>query len=230
MKPVIILTLLALLTLPLIADAPKGTVPRSAADRYAAHAEADGAALGASLLSAKEVHKVFTTDLNRCCRVVEVALYPANGKSVDVSPDNFVLRLAGTDTAAKPSSAVVLAAQLQDKNRNEIADTGVTTVGEVHGGYESGTDPITGQRVHGVEAGGGVGVGVGNTQPAPRPGSTDRDRYAMEMELNEKALPDDTVSAPVAGYLYFSFSKDNKKASHQLEYILNGRKISLKLE
>ena len=97
-------------------------------------------------------------------------------------------------------------------------------------GYESGTDPITGQRVHGVETGGGVGVGIGNAQPAPRPGSTDRDRYVMEMELNEKALPDDTVSAPIAGYLYFSLSKDNKKASHQLEYILNGQKVSLKLD
>jgi len=230
MKPVIILTLLAMLALPLIADAPKGTVPRSAADKYATHAEADGAALGATLLTSKEVHKAFTTDLNRCCRVVEVALYPAKGKSVDVSPGEFVLRLAGTDTAVKASTAVVLAAQLQEKNRNDTANTGVTTVGEVHVGYESGIDPITGQRVHGVETGGGVGVGVGNSQPGQRPASTDRDRYVMEIELNEKALPDDTVSAPVAGYLYFSLSKENRKASYQLEYILNGQKISLKLD
>ena len=137
---------------------------------------------------------------------------------------------AGTDTAVKASTAVVVAAQLQDKNKDDTAKTGISTVGEVHVGYESGTDPITGQRVHGVETGGGVGVGVGNSQPAPRPGSTDRDRYVMEMELNEKALPDDTVSTPVAGYLYFSLSKDNKKAGHQLEYILNGQKVSLKLD
>jgi hypothetical protein len=230
MKPVIILTLLAIFTLPLVAEAPRGTVPRSAADKYAAHTEAGGASVGATLLTSKDVHKVFTTDLTRCCRVVEVALYPAKDKAVDVSPGNFVLRLAGTDTAVKASSAVVVAAQLQQLHRNETASSGVTTAVEVHVGYESGIDPITGQRVHGIETGGGVGVGVGNAQPEPRANSTDRDRYVMEMELNEKALPDDTVTAPVAGYLYFSLAKDDKKASHQLEYILNGQKVSLNLD
>jgi hypothetical protein len=228
MKPVIILTLLAIFTLPLVAEAPKGTVPRASAAKYASHAEAGGASMGAVLLTSKDIHKAFTTDLARCCRVVEVALYPAKGKAVDVSPDDFVLRLAGTDTAVKASSAVVVAAQLQQANRNETAGNGVNMVVGGHVGYESGIDPITGQRVHGIETGGGVGVS--NAQPEPRPAITDRDRYVMELELNEKALPDDTVTAPVAGYLYFSLAKDNKKASHELEYILNGQKVTLKLD
>jgi len=38
------------------------------------------------------------------------------------------------------------------------------------------------------------------------------------------------VLAPVAGYLYFSLSKENKKALHELEYTLNGQKVSLKLD
>jgi hypothetical protein len=219
-----------MLTVPLTADAPKGTVPRSAADKYAAHAQAGGAALGASLLTAKDVHKAFTTNLTRCCRVVEVALYPGKDKAIDVSPGDFVLRLAGTDTAIKASSAVVVAAQLQELHRNETAGRDVTTFGEAHVGYESGIDPITGQRVHGVDTGGGVGVAVDNSPSGPRPASTDRNRYVMETELNEKALPDDKVSAPVAGYLYFALAKDNKKARHELEYILNGQKVSLKLD
>jgi hypothetical protein len=225
MKAVTILTLLAILTLPLIADAPKGTVPRSAAEKYAAHAEADGAAIGATLLKSKDVHKGFSTDLTSCCLVVEVALYPAKDKAINISSDEFVLRLAGTETAIKTSSARLLAAQLQKKNSGAV---GVTPVGEVHVGYESGVDPLTGQRVHGVDTGVGVGVGVGG--PGPGPASTDRDRDVMELELTEKALPENTVSAPVAGYLYFSLPKDNKKATHQLEYTLNGHKVSLKLD
>ena len=225
MKCLMMVPLFALLAFPLVADTPKGTVPRSAADKYAAHAEASGAALGATLLAPKEVHKAFSTDLTRCCLVVEVALYPSKDKALAISPDDFVLRLGNTETALRPTSARLLAAQLQKKNSTT---TSITPVGEAHVGYESGIDPITGQRVHGVEAGGGVGVGIGGSQPGPA--STARDRDVMELELSEKALPEDTVSAPVAGYLYFSLAKDDKKAPHQLEYTLNGQKLSLKLD
>ena len=225
MKPAIIVTFLAILTLPLIADAPKGTVPRSTVRKYAAHAEVGAAGIGAALLTSKDVHKAFSTDLTRCCLVVEVAIYPAKDKAINISSDDFVLRLAGTETAVKASSARLLAAQLQKKNSGTV---GVTPVGEVHVGYESGTDPLTGQRVHGIDTGVGVGVGVGGRGLGPA--STDRDRDVMELELTEKALPEDTASAPVAGYLYFSLSKDNKKAVHELEYTLNGRKVSLKLD
>jgi len=226
MKPAALLTLLAILTLPLLAGGPKGTVPRSAASRYTAYAEADRASIGAVLLTPRDVHKAFSTDLTRCCLVVEVALYPGKDKPLDVSPDDFILRLAGTDTAVKPSSARVLAAQLQKKNANSV---GVNPLTEVHVGYESGIDPMTGQRVHGVDTGVGVGVGVGR-DPAAAPASTIRDRDVMELELDEKALPEKTAPAPVAGYLYFSLSRDNKKAAHQLEYTLNGQKVLLKLD
>jgi len=225
MKPANALIALSILTLPLMASSPKGTVPRSTASRYTAHAEADGAGIGASLLKPQEVRKVFSTDLNRCCVVVEVALYPAKDKAIDVSSDDFVLRLVGTDTAVKPSSATLLAAQLEKKNENT---RDVAIYSTVYVGYESGTDPLTGQRVHGVDTAAGVGVGVGG-YPGAAPASTDRDRDVMELELSEKGLPQDTESAPVAGYLYFSLPKGGKKATNQLEYTLNGQKVLLKL-
>jgi len=226
MKAAMSLTLLAILTLPLLGDSPKGTVPRTTVEKYAAHVEVGGAALGATLLTPKEVHKAFSTDLTQCCLVVEVALYPAKDKAIDVSTDEFDLRLAGTESAVKASTARLLAAQLQKKNSGAV---GVTPVAEVHVGYESGVDPLTGQRVHGVETGVGVGVGIGH-DPAAAPASTIRDRDVMELELTEKGLPEDAASTPVAGYLYFSLSKDNKKAAHQLEYTLNGQKVSLRLD
>ena len=223
MKAATLGILLAIASPLMAADGSKGTVPRSAAWKYSAHAEADGAAIGAMLLKPQEVHKAFSTDLTRCCLVVEVALYPAKDKALDAS--DFVLRLAGSDTAAKPSSPRLLAAQLQKKNSSSAT---VTPVGEVHVGYESGIDPLTGQRVHGVESGVGMGVGRGGG-PGAGPASTDRDRDVMELELSEKGLPDEAASAPVAGYLYFALPKDNKKASHELECTVNGQKLSLKL-
>lgn len=125
----------------------------------------------------------------------------------------------------KPSSARLLAAQLQKKNEST---KDVAASPEVHVGYESGIDPITGQRVHGIDYGVGVGVGVGRGPGMP-PASTDCDRDVMELELSEKGLPEGVASAPVAGYLYFSLPNDSKKASRQLEYTLNGESVSLKL-
>jgi len=226
MKPIIFLGLLTILTVPLLAAGQQGTVPRDAASNYAAHAKADGASIGATLLTRRDVHKAFSTDLTRCCLVVEVAVYPGKGKPMDVSPDDFVLRLAGTNTAVKPSSARLLAAELQKKNADSV---GITTVAEAHIGYESGISPLTGQRIHGVDSGVGVGVGVGG-DPTAAPASTPRDRDVMELELHEKALPDETAAAPVSGYVYFALSKDNKKVAHQLEYALNGQKVLLKLD
>src|SRR5579871_5769280 len=95
------------------ADAPRGTVPRAVAENYPAHGARDGIGIGAVLLSAQQARKAFVSDVERCCRVVEVALYPQKDSRLKVSLDDFVLRVTGTDTAAKPSTADVLAARLQ---------------------------------------------------------------------------------------------------------------------
>lgn len=218
----------------LYADAPRGTVPRAAADRYPAHAVHDGVGLGAILLTPDQARKAFASDLDRCCRVVEVALYPQKDSPVKVSLDDFVLRISGSDVAAKPSTAEVLAAKLQKKSSPPPSDGRDVAVYPTAGvGYESGgIDPITGQRRGGgVYTTAGVGVGIGGSQP-PRPGSSDRDRRTMELELGEKGLPEGTASAPVAGYLYFALpaNKDkDKKSTRQLEYTLNGEKVVLQL-
>lgn len=228
MKLTLGLAVLTILTLPLLATGPQGTVPRGMALEYPAHAQANGATIGARLLTAKQVHSSFSTDLNSCCLVVEVALYPAKGKSIDVSLNDFALQAGNTDHAVKPSSATLLAAELQ-KHNEPSTGTNVQVSPVVHVGYESGVDPITGQRVHGVDYGVGVGVGVGGSDPSMSPASTPRDRDVMQLELSEKGLPQVDTSAPVAGYIYFRLSKDSKKAPHYLEYTLNGKKLSLKL-
>jgi len=45
---------------------PKGTVPRSSADRYRAHAVRDGIGIGVVVLTAEQARKEFVSDVSRC--------------------------------------------------------------------------------------------------------------------------------------------------------------------
>jgi hypothetical protein len=207
--------------------APKGTAPRSSASDYPAHAEQDGVSVGVKLLTAAEVRKAFVSDLNHCCVVVELAAFPKRGQSLAVSLDDITLRVAGTDTAAKPSSATLVSAALQ-KGAQQQRD--ITVAPTVTVGYETGTgyDPVTGTgRTSGVYTGAGVGVGVG--QRGNQPGASDKDRSVMETELSEKGLPEGDANNPVAGYLYFQIPK-SKNAKYQLDYKLNGNTLQINLK
>jgi len=211
----------------LMADGPKGTEPRPAATGYPAHTEINGMAVGASLLTADQARRHFVSDVNRCCLVVEVAFYPAKDKPLNVSLNDFVLRVKDSDIAAKPSTAKVIAAGLQKKARS---DRDVTVYPSYGVTYQSGRtyDPVTGTtQGSGVTQTTGVMVGIGN--PGPNAASTDKDRSAMEAELSEKGLPEGTTSAPVAGYVYFPISSKKKNAVHQLEYKLGEEKVVLAL-
>jgi hypothetical protein len=204
---------------------PKGTVPRAKVEQYKVHSVRDGAGVGALLLSQEQTRKTFVSDLDRCCVVVEIALYPAKDKPLEVSLNDFALRVSGVDTATKPASAKLVAASLQKKAGSGRDVTVSPTVGV---GYESaGYDPITGTRTSGgMTRMAGVMVGVGGN--GPRAGSTDKDRAAMEIELGEKGLPEGSASAPVAGYVYFPASR-KKSTALQVEYVLNGEKLVLRL-
>jgi hypothetical protein len=204
---------------------PKGTVPRTSADRYATHTVSDGVGIGIVLLSPEQARKEFVSDLNRCCVVAEIALYPAKDKALDVSLNDFVLRVTDPETSAKPASAKVVAARLQKKAGSDRDITVSPTVGV---GYESaGYDPITGRQARGgMTRTAGVMVGIGGSEP--QPASTDKDRSVMETELGEKGLPEGSASAPVSGYVYFPVAR-KKSTVLQLEYMVNGSKVVIAL-
>lgn len=214
----------------LASDAPRGTVPRTGPDKYDAHAAQDGLGIGATLLTANQAKKAFSTDVDRCCQIVEVALYPAKDGLTEVSLNDFALRIVGEDIAAKPSSPELVAGKLQ-KRSEPISDGHDVVISHTAGvGYGTGgIDPVTGQpRPGGVYTTTGVGVGVGGSHPAPGPsaGSTEADRRTMELKLREKGLPEGNTAAPVSGYLYFSLPR-KKNAKYQLEYAVNGNPIVL---
>ena len=204
--------------------APQGTVPRSSSSRYPAHTQGDGISIGARLLTREDARNTFVSDVNRCCVVIELAIYPEKDKPLTVSLDSFTLRLTGSETAAKPSSAKVVSATLQKKAQDQRDVSVSPTVGV---GYESGSvyDPATGtQRRGGVYTTTGVAVGIGSR--GGEPGSSEKDRAVMETELSEKGLPEGATTAPIAGYLFFPISR-TKKTTYQLEYMLNGNKVKL---
>jgi hypothetical protein len=90
---------------------PRGTVPKTSADLYAVHgALHDGTRIGTTLMSPDQVRKVFGFDVDRVCLMLEVALYPPDDQERQVSLGDFSLRLAGTNTAVKPSTATAVAA------------------------------------------------------------------------------------------------------------------------
>src|SRR6516164_4778540 len=158
----------------LASDSPRGTVPRTAADKYDVHREQDGFSIGANLLSASQARNTFAADLDRCCMVIEVALYPQKNGRIEVSLNDFSLRAAGKDIATTPSSAEVVAGKLQKKSEptTDRPDVAITQTSEI--GYQTGgIDPVTGQRrPAGVYTGAGAGVGVGiggSREPQPAP-------------------------------------------------------------
>jgi hypothetical protein len=203
-----------------------GAAPRVSAAKYRAHLERDGFSIGAELLSKKEASKTFAADVNHCCLVVLVAVYPKKDQPVDLSFTDFALEEEGSDIPVRPESATIVAAKLE-KQKNS-SSTEVYPHGSV--GYEWGTytDPNTGQsvHVHTVEA----AVGMGTTPNSKVPADVaERDREVMERELYEKALPDAKVSSPVAGYLYFPVPKPNKKAKYHLTYSGQAEPVDLTL-
>jgi hypothetical protein len=213
------------------AAGPRGTVPKAAVGEYAAHAERNGLGVGATLLTSDQVHKKFAADVNHCCVVVEIAIYPQKDKTLDVSLDDITIQTE-SDGLVRPLSARAVAAKLQEQAERGRTATVATSAGV---GYESGTyiDPVTGQprQVHGVTTEAGVGVGVGD-DPYPRPGASNRSRDNAEIELSEQSLPEGSAAAPVAGYIFFSSSvkKSKKKVPMQLQYALKDQTVVLNLD
>lgn len=206
-------------------DTQRGTAPRSAADKYKKHASHGNLSVGAELLTRKEVAKEFAADLNGCCVVVQIAVYPDEVSPLTLSRDDFSLTVEGTDVAVRPQSAAVVSAKL-----SKDASAGVATAASVGVGVELGTytDPVTGQPVHvrGIATSASVGVGIGGSLP---PTDAERAREVMERELAEKSLPEAKISVPVSGYLYFSLPKQKKPVKYRLEYAIGDQKLILSL-
>jgi hypothetical protein len=196
-----------------LASANNGIRPRGSPTDYPAHVTSDGVTIAAAVLPPSQVRKIFATDLNRGGYiVVEVAIYPQSGREVDISSGDFMLGSGLESSGVYPVNARSIAGVLDRKNtaRHGDTDVGVTV------GYETGTDPVTGQRRSGVYTGVGVAHAPnGSLGPPP----TGPDPWTMQQELEERSLQDGKTTQPVAGYLYFpKLSKKSRHAGYELTY------------
>jgi hypothetical protein len=200
-----------------------GIHARGAASDYAASQQTKTAIYAASLVPVDQVKHLFATDISKSYIVFEVACYPSHSGSANLDPDDFLVKAGTNAEFVHPAEAAIVASVIQEKNTPRPAGRGTDVYTTAGIGYESGTDPYTGRRVHGTYTQAGVGVANGPDSnppyPAP-PGSTPQDRALLEQQLAAKALPSGNFTGPVAGFLYFP-AKALKKAreKYELEYL-----------
>jgi hypothetical protein len=206
-----------------LADPPKGLKPRENVNAYPVHQQRDVIALGAEQLSNTQVQHAFATELDKRYIVVEIGIYPAPDGSVTLAPDDFMLRVPGTNQMLRPVKPETIANVLYKKPATET-DVAVTPTFGV--GYDSGgTNPNGTRTGSGVTTSTGAIVGVGKKQV----GGTEADRKTMETELREKQLPPGEAKKPVAGYLYFPVPSKKVKGNYELQYLRSGDKIAVAL-
>jgi hypothetical protein len=93
----------------LMAAAP-GIRPRADANSYPAHEEQADFSIGAVLIPPEQVKRMFKPDLNHAGYVViEVGVFPAPGKNVDLYPTDFTLFVGDKSAALRPVSADTIA-------------------------------------------------------------------------------------------------------------------------
>lgn len=200
---------------------PSGVTARSKPEDYSVHVSAGGKTYAASLLSSDQVKHIFATDISKKYLVFEVACYPESGGAMDIHADSFITDGRDKDMV-RPADAMTVAARMQQKPAPKLPSEMGDVQTEANVGYESGTDPYTGRRVHSTYE--GVGVGVGNGGPDRRP-SVDPPDWAHDMEtlqrqLEDRALPSGKFAHPIAGYLYYpaALVKKPGKDGYRLKY------------
>ncbi len=194
----------------LVTAAPpnRGVPARPAPADYPVQASGTSATVAADAMGSDQVKGAFSTDLSEYL-VIEVAIYPKDGKTLDISTLDFALH--GDGRMIRPVDPRTIANvhhRKANKRRDDIAL--YPTVGMTTGSWGTG-------------AGVGVGVGRGGY---PGPASSPRDRDVMEMELGDKALEDVSTAKPVAGFLYFPVGK-KRADTYQLEYQTTGSTVKL---
>ena len=131
--------------------------------------------------------------------VVEVALFPPKGASVDARPGRFALRINGKRQALAPATPQMVAATLQHPEWQ----TGPRLEG---GGGLGNTGVILGRPVPSQVPGGQQPRRPIPPSPVPDDPNVNREPRVKAHELVvQAALPEGPYRGPVSGYLYFPY-------------------------
>jgi hypothetical protein len=223
----------ALLMIPAAVAGDDGVPPRRSASDYPVQqnvkAPAGLAAVGAAIVPADQVRKMFSSDISRDYIVVEVAMYPADGRSFEADRYDFGLKIGGAkgDRVAHADSPSDVALPPYER-RPDLGgpESKVNVTQEAGVAVARSNDPYYGKR---TSVGTYEGTTVSNG-PAPRsqPAPSGVDYHAIEAKLRDKALPDGPTAKPVAGYLYFQASKKRKNDELELQYTKGDVELDLR--
>lgn len=205
--------LLLSLVIPCVLVGQSSGIPvRSAPTDYATRNVVDGVTVAATVLTPEQIRKTFSKDLNHeGYIVVEVAIWPAAGAVLDVTPDEFALRVGSNPTILASQTPAAIAAgdkKVMSSKAPPQLPGNVHVYNTATIGYESGNRRYG--QPGGVYTGTATTVGIGDPRypaPGPPPQSAPRgakpDWTAAKQELEQKELPAGRISQPVAGYMYF---------------------------
>lgn len=236
--------LLFLSAAPLLLGQSGGIPVRSAPTDYATRNVVDGITVAATAVPPDQLRKLFSKDLNReGYTVIEVAVYPAGGAPLDLSPDEFTLRVGSTGAILTSRTPAQIAAGDKKTATSSNGPKVPQLPGNVHVyqgatiGYESrGNGPYG--RQGGVYAGTDTTVMVGSAPPGypgdpqqqPPPRGAKPDWTALKQELESQELPAGRTALPIAGYLYFlKQSTKEKRPDYELVWYRTAGQIRLSI-
>ncbi len=187
-----------------------GLPPRVSPADHPVHQSTPDSTVAAVHVKSQQVAKAFSIGIAKNYVVVEVAVYPKDGATVDVYPDT-------------PEEAAIPWPEHEPIN-NDVqvtSETGIIVATQ--------KDPVNGRRTS-VGTYESTGIAAGNSG-SPNPSHSSPDPRVTEDMLRASALPQGETSKAVAGYLYFPRPQKHPKDNHvTLVYSKEGASIYLLLE
>jgi hypothetical protein len=201
----------------------RGVRPRANASDYSANQAVKSATIAAARVPARQIEKMFSPEIARQYVVVEVAIYPQDGKSFDVDYFDFALKLGDTVTHVEKPRDV--ATPWPEKTVESAKP--VTVITETGVAVSRTNDPVYGKRTN---VGTYESVGVTNdpraASPPPKQGP---DPQIVEQRVREKSLPTGGTRIAIAGYLFFPQYVKHKKGPMEFQWSKDNESMALSL-
>jgi hypothetical protein len=193
----------------------QGTTAKPTPGEYPVHGNAGSIAVGAEFM----VHSFSQgeqTFIAQDYLVVEVALFPPKGESVDVEPGKFSLRINGQKIALMPQAPAMVAASLNHREWQQrpgaTADIGMGGVG-VGLGHPRQTSPFPGTPPESRLP------RPPHAPDADLPSGVEKEQVKPEELVVQTALPEGVHRGAVSGFLYFAYKgKTSSIKSLELQY------------
>jgi hypothetical protein len=199
--------------------------PRPTPTDYPAHDSVKTAALAAAIIPPEQVKKMFSNETSKNYVVVEVAIYPQDGRSFDIDLLDFELKTG--DQMVRASEPRDIGTMWPSAKNPSIGSRGPNVTAETGVIVDRETDPVTGRPRTSVGTYQGVAVSNYPRPDNPTPPRTNPAQSDIEDKMRRMALPEGPAKAPVAGYLYFRHQK-RKQDSFALNYSNDDESIDLK--